>query len=195
MPIKKKQISGTKRGRKPEINKGGRPKTVVKKQTRKLSAEEKERRRATLERNRAIASEGNMKSYQRDRELKKLTVEEQIAKKKENIAKSTNIAEKTRVVEEVCKELGYDPLREMITAAKKRTTKPSEKIMVAKYVGDKLYPSLKAIDMQADMNMNVSVQLVSFAAATTDQMKKAHSTADKLKDEDYEEFEDKVIDV
>lgn len=158
------------------------------KKTRKLSPEVIEKKQVIAMENLQKGNPAVKKKVQKEAQLKRLALDEQIAKKEANIAKSRDLATRTTEVEAVLKKHDYNPLEEMVTSAKAGKLKPNEKLSVDKYLSDKLYPSLKAIDMQADMNMNVTVTIQSFKDATEAQIQQAHEVIE-LDDADYEEFE------
>jgi len=192
-PVKRKR--GTPLKGKNGRNKQKKPLPPVKKKARKkrkaLDPEVKLRMKATALRNLGLANPTLEAKAKREEKLKALSVQEQIAKKEASIAESKTIAEMRGEVERLCKKHDYSPLEELIISAKTGDIKPQEKISIDKYLGNKMVPDVKAVDIQADMNMNVRVVLQSFADATTEAMKQAHRVVDQvLTDEDYAEFEE-----
>lgn len=151
------------------------------------------KKRATALRNLGKANANLNKQADIAEKMKILTLEEQVAKKEAAVAQNRTLAETRGMVEELCKKHEYSPLEELILTAKKKRLKPNEKISIDKYLASKMVPDLKAVDIQADMNMNVNVSIQSFADANIAMMKKVHETID-LTDEDYAEFEDKGLD-
>lgn len=184
----RRTIAGTKRGAKPKPAVKKAVKKVAAKK-RNLTAQQRAAKRITALRNLGIHDAKVMKRAEQEAKLTNLSLEEHIAKKEASIAENKTIAEMRGEVERLCKEHDYNPLKELIVTAKKGKLKPSEKISIDKYLGNKMVPDVKAVDIQADMNMNVRVTIQSFAGATEAVMKEAHKVAIDLVDEDYEEFE------
>ena len=192
-----KSIAGKKRGAKKDLPPPPAKKKAAKKKAKKklkLTDAERARRRLQMLKLKQSQDPALMRKAEREKHLAELSLKEQISKKEASIAKN-DLAARGAEVMAALKEHDYSPLNEMIMAAKSGDLKPNEKLSIDKYLADKLYPSLKAIDMQADMNMNVSVTVQSFADATINDMKKVHNQVIDLKDEDYEEFEDDSTDV
>lgn len=77
-----------------------------------------------------------------------------------------------------------DPIEELIIYCKRPATPQKEKIQLYKFLLPYLTPTLKAVDIQQDLKMNVSVELQSFDGARLSDMK----TAEPVDEGDYEEF-------
>ena len=87
---------------------------------------------------------------------------------------------------EMLKKHNFDPVEELLLYAMDENTKHTDKISVCKFLVPYITPTLKSVDIQQDLKMNVSVTLQSFQGAN--QMKMVQEA--KLLDEsEYEEFE------
>lgn len=185
LPLKRGAVKAKK---KVALKANGKPRKKKKKIT---DPDVKIRMKAVALRNLGLANPVLEEKLKREDRLKALSVQEQIAKKEANIAESKTIAEMRGEVERLCKKHDYSPLEELVLAAKKGKLKPAERISINKYLGNKMVPDVKAVDIQADMNMNVRVTLQSFADASVAAMKEAHKVVDEvLTDDDYAEFEE-----
>lgn len=70
-------------------------------------------------------------------------------------------------VMQLCKELDHEPLKKLILYAKNPKTPLREQVALNKYLSDKMVPDVKAVDIQADMRMNLRVEITRFGG--TDQ--------------------------
>jgi hypothetical protein len=77
-----------------------------------------------------------------------------------------------------------DPLEELIIMTKSSKMNAKEKKEIYKFLVPFQTPTLKAIDMQQDIKMNVSVTTQSFADATMHDLKQA----EPVDESDYDEF-------
>lgn len=86
------------------------------------------------------------------------------------------------------KEEKLDPIKEMIAMVKRRgkgALPPHQRAMLLKELAQYQAPKPKSVDVQADMDMQVSVGLVDFR----DTGQKVVQAAAAAKDEEYDEFE------
>jgi hypothetical protein len=114
-----------------------------------------------------------------------------VKRSKEVVEKEVKEAKRPKSVSDLRGELAgmlkkhnLDPIEELIIHCKNQRTPQKEKVQLYKFLVPYMTPTLKAVDMQQDLKMNVSVQLQSFDGARISDMK----LADPVPEEEYEEF-------
>ena len=107
-------------------------------------------------------------------------------KREAALAEKTSIQDMRGALAKMLKKHDVDPINELLLYAADNATKKTESIAIYKFLVPYLTPTLKAVDVQADMKMNVAVTLQSFAGAN--QLKLAEE-AHLLEDDEYDEFE------
>ncbi len=88
------------------------------------------------------------------------------------------------------KEENLDPIKEMIKMVKKRgagALPPHQKAMLLKELAQYQAPKPKSVDVQADMDMHVTVGMNDFRNTSKAVVDVSHH---ELTDEDYDEFEE-----
>jgi len=91
------------------------------------------------------------------------------------------------------KEFGYNPLRELFQVLTSGDLPPKEAVALNKFLVPYITPTLKAIDVQQETKMNVSVSINSYRGANMDDMKaavKVHSASEYAEFAEIGEAED-----
>ena len=96
------------------------------------------------------------------------------------------------LLDEALAETGHNPLLALIEEAQDPDTKSADRIRINTFLSERKVATLKAIDIQQETKMNVSVQVQSFADAYPEAMKRVSEIKQDptLTDEMYEEFEE-----
>jgi len=129
-----------------------------------------------------------------DRQAKELReLDEQLAERekiRDLATKAPTVREMRAAVSQLFKEQNLDPIKELIKLAKVKrgpNALPSkERAAILKELAQYQAPKPKAVDVQADLDMHVSVGLVDFRSAGQRMVREAQPAA---QDEEYLEFE------
>lgn len=150
-----------------------------------------ERRKEALKRRRVLTSE--ICALRQQKQVAEKRLEEH--KKLLELAKSPG--QMRTAIAGLCDELNYNPIRELIEKAMDPDTSAKEKKDIAKTLLPYIAPTLKSIDIQADIDHNVSVSIQSYVEANQKDLKEAMDAeiterreGEALSDEDYTEFQD-----
>jgi hypothetical protein len=111
----------------------------------------------------------------------KAVKEAQVEKVKKN---PMSVSQMRGQVQAMMEKHDLDPIEELIIHCKSSSVPKKEKVQIYKFLVPYLTPTLKAVDVQQDLKMNVSVNLQSFDGARISDMK----TAEPVAEEEYEEF-------
>lgn len=120
-------------------------------------------------------------------------VDEALAKReriKDLASKAPSVKEMRGAVAALFKEENLDPIKEMIKMVKRRgagALPPHQKAMLLKELAQYQAPKPKSVDVQADMDMNVTVGMYDFRNVSKAVVDVSHQ---ELTDEDYDEFEE-----
>ena len=98
------------------------------------------------------------------------------------------ITEMRAAVNGLFKSEDLNPIKELISLVKKTgkgALSSREKASVLKTLAEYQAPKPKSVDIQADINANVSVAMIDFSKTGVENMKRTEAATD----EDYEEFE------
>jgi hypothetical protein len=144
------------------------------------------------------------KAYDRRRHLKRriekeideqasalAELDKEVVKREEILAlkeKAPSVKQMRAATAALFKEYDLSPIKELIKLAKRRgphALPPKEKAAILRYVAEYEAPKPKSVDIQADIDSNVSVALVDFRNTGAEVMKMAAAA----QDEDYDEFE------
>jgi len=119
-------------------------------------------------------------------------VDEELAKReqiKDLASKAPSVKEMRGAVASLFKEMDLDPIKEMIKMVKRRgagALPPHQKAMLLKELAQYQAPKPKSVDVQADMDMHVTVGMNDFRNTSKAVVDVSHH---ELTDEDYDEFE------
>lgn len=103
--------------------------------------------------------------------------------------KAPSVKEMRAATAQLFKEMDLNPIKELINIVKRRgkgALTPKEKAQILKELAQYQAPKPKAVDVQAEMDMNVSVGMMDFRGMS---QKKIIEVTEAAADEEYGEFE------
>ena len=139
-------------------------------------------------------SPSQRKTYRNNRKkemLARFKTKEKKVEAKAEADKPRSVAQLQGDIQKALNDHSIDPLVELLKQCKKGGKLPAkEKVAIYKFLMPYIHAQKKSIDIQADMKMNVSVTMQSFADAS---QKALNAEIVNLDEDEYKEFEDKLI--